>query len=753
MAIYSFNHDSFGRSNKTAGAAAQNAAYNARESETKIEQAFLSAADNAAYNAREEATFAVRSHIIPPGPDEAEAWFREQEQSERKNARMSDRFIGALPRELTPEQCIAVVEAFCRSVTLDRVPWHFALHLELDKKHLPDWNPHAHIIIRDRDVTSGKRFLFTSAGPKERRQLEAKGIPYWSTERLREHWGRQLNLALERSGHMERVDHRSLEEQGIDRVPQIHIGPGARKASEKGHVLESKDRFIKGRPTPYSLIDRGTRLAYNERLIESRVRREQGGDSKRHGNHRTSPHATREFAAHRERCAASWQLLKAEQAKDREALATLHTSLVAKHRAGVRAQNKMLREDAFAAMKQHAAPQWKTVRAIRDTNQRAAATFALKTELKQTYGIIKEMKLATAKPQQQIAWRRLAHQQIAARNALRVTHRAEALALAKVQTATRLALAEKHRGEALQQQADRLTARFANGQGMANQQAAAVAEMALKKSCQQPAPFALLTNQKSDAPSAARVAAPPQQARTGIADRSTANGEPGSSETRTASTELASPTTMPWSGAAKQPFAEAAAQVTQRGTVAPPSHEQPMAPRDPRAAADHYRGVAAQAQLEKDRLRAVLTVEREQNRWQAAALAATPKRSKPGRAADAMGRTTIAARAWLARAKLRYIARNAKPAATNELTGRSSRGQPTARAAARRAEQQRSTKEQAARQGQRLSAADTLNLGADARAAISGAKTSRPKTDRELLREIIQAERARGRGSGRGRGR
>src|SRR5262245_54567933 len=106
MAIYSFNHDTFGKTTNVPGAAAKNAAYNARENETRLASLDSQAGANAAYNAREEATYAVRSHIIPPDPVEAEAWFREQEKYDRKNARMSDRFIGALPRELTPEQCI-----------------------------------------------------------------------------------------------------------------------------------------------------------------------------------------------------------------------------------------------------------------------------------------------------------------------------------------------------------------------------------------------------------------------------------------------------------------------------------------------------------------------------------------------------------------------------------------------------------------------------------------------------------------------
>jgi MobA/MobL family len=268
MAIYSFNHDSFGKTTNRAGAAGDNAAYNARENETRLEHGRQdgTAAGNAAYNAREEATYAVGSHVIPPEPKQAEAWFREQEKGERKNARMSDRFIGALPRELTQEQCIAAVEKFCREVTQDRIPWHFALHLELDKKNDPDWNPHAHIIFRDRHIETGKRFLHTSAGPKERAQFDKKGIQYWTTKDFRAAWEAQMNRALHRAGHDIRIDHRSLKKQGIGRAPQIHIGPGSQKAAAKGHRFQSHDRQHGGRIIQYCLFDRGTRSQHNMRI-------------------------------------------------------------------------------------------------------------------------------------------------------------------------------------------------------------------------------------------------------------------------------------------------------------------------------------------------------------------------------------------------------------------------------------------------------------------------------------------------------
>ena len=98
MANYSFNHDSFGKTTNAAGAAGGNVRYNADLSKTQMDE-FLkanadylaehgfhrpkwqidahliqirhgrSAAENAAYNARGEATYAVRSHIIPPESD------------------------------------------------------------------------------------------------------------------------------------------------------------------------------------------------------------------------------------------------------------------------------------------------------------------------------------------------------------------------------------------------------------------------------------------------------------------------------------------------------------------------------------------------------------------------------------------------------------------------------------------------------------------------------------------------------------
>ncbi|MGO9174288.1 MAG: MobA/MobL family protein [Rhodomicrobium sp.] len=470
MAIYSFNHDSFGKTTNRAGAAGDNAAYNARENETRLDKGkelLRAAADIAAYNAREEATYAVRSHIIPPGPKEAEAWFRSQEQGERKNARMSDRFIGALPRELTPDQCIEAVEKFCRDVTQDRVPWHFALHLELDKKNEPDWNPHVHIIFRDRDIETGRRYLYTSAGPKERAQLDAKGIDYWTTKDFREKWSADMNHALERAGHEVRIDHRSLKEQGIDREPQIHIGPGSQNAAKKGHEFESQDRHRADRTIPYSLLDSGSRAEHNARIVE--------------GN--KQPVASREHPEQlnlREAQAEVRRAMYREQKRDRDALRQAQKLQLDKHKEWANKLYADARNAAFEQVKEQTADRWKSVHAMPDKAQREQAAEALKREQQQLYAKVTTLHIGQARVEKDQAWQALNKEQGQERLDLRATHREEYAALTRQHTAERLGIAEKHRAQELQRDANRVAARLGGHLGMAGQQRAAVNIIRLK---------------------------------------------------------------------------------------------------------------------------------------------------------------------------------------------------------------------------------------------------------------------------------
>ena len=57
-------------------------------------------------------------------------------------------------------------------------------------------------------------------------------------EEWRERWADHCNKALEQAQSLERVDHRSFERQGIERIPTIHEGYVARDMEQKGQTAE-----------------------------------------------------------------------------------------------------------------------------------------------------------------------------------------------------------------------------------------------------------------------------------------------------------------------------------------------------------------------------------------------------------------------------------------------------------------------------------------------------------------------------------
>lgn len=197
------------------------------------------AAAHVRYITRQSAARLVLAERMPEAPHQARAWLDGQEQAERKNGRVIDKVMVALPRELTPEQRAVLVREFAGEVTQGRASWLAAIH---DQGKDAD-NPHAHIVIRDKDPDTKKRV----AG------LSEKG----STERLREAWEIAANRALKRAGQEARIDRRTLEAQGIEQRPQIHVGPKAKAMEGRGVRPQSQiRRDHRGRVIRYPEIDR-----------------------------------------------------------------------------------------------------------------------------------------------------------------------------------------------------------------------------------------------------------------------------------------------------------------------------------------------------------------------------------------------------------------------------------------------------------------------------------------------------------------
>lgn len=244
MAIYSLNHRTIGRATHEPGAASA----------------------HLKYITRPRAASEIIAEHMPADTAPAMRWMDAEEQASRKNARLIDKVLVALPRELDAVDRARLVEDFAAEVTKGRVPWVAAIH-DMGKDAQ---NPHAHFAFRDRDIESGKRVLRLSDNDRDRKKA---GLEPNGTEWLRATWERCANDALERAGRSERIDRRSLEAQGIEREPTVHIGPKANALDGKQEVPPSKiANDNTGREIRWPEIDGGLSRAEHNRAVRTRNR-------------------------------------------------------------------------------------------------------------------------------------------------------------------------------------------------------------------------------------------------------------------------------------------------------------------------------------------------------------------------------------------------------------------------------------------------------------------------------------------------
>ncbi len=157
-----------------------------------------------------------------------------------------DKITAALPRELNPLQRRGLVTAFAERVTQGKAAWFAAIHQSGRDAH----NPHAHIVIRDRDPETGKRVAL----------LSEKG----ACRKIRLLWEQAVNAALEAQGSPQRVTRLSHAVRGIEALPQRHRGP---QRSQEGRERET-DR--PGVSAPASTVGLAFETASSKRLRSSR---------------------------------------------------------------------------------------------------------------------------------------------------------------------------------------------------------------------------------------------------------------------------------------------------------------------------------------------------------------------------------------------------------------------------------------------------------------------------------------------------
>ena len=154
-------------------------------------------------------------------------WNEVEKVEKRKDARLAKEIEVAIPIELERERAISLVEEFVKEQCVER-----GMIADLNFHDLDSHNPHCHIMLTTRHI-DGEEF-----GLKNRDWNNKQLVTDW-----RSSWERMANQALKEIGSQERIDCKSYLAQGIDRIPQIHLGANVSAMIKKGIATDRGDIY------------------------------------------------------------------------------------------------------------------------------------------------------------------------------------------------------------------------------------------------------------------------------------------------------------------------------------------------------------------------------------------------------------------------------------------------------------------------------------------------------------------------------
>ena len=163
---------------------------------------------------------------------------------ERANGRTYSEFEIALPRPLSRQQHISLLENFIEQELGDRHTFTAVIHTPPASDGR--LNPHAHVMFSERMLDGIERPSETFFMRGNKRNPEKGGVAKdrdWNrrnkVKELRRSWERAANQALEKAGRKERVNLKSLKAQGIERSPEPKLGTARTAMYRKGIVTDA----------------------------------------------------------------------------------------------------------------------------------------------------------------------------------------------------------------------------------------------------------------------------------------------------------------------------------------------------------------------------------------------------------------------------------------------------------------------------------------------------------------------------------
>ena len=177
--------------------------------------------------------------VLPEGAvewasDRVRLWNAAEQAEKRKNSTVAREIEVALPAEFTAEQRRELALALARELTeRHRCAVDVAIHAP--NREGDERNHHAHLLMTTRRMGCDG---FTEK-TRELDDLKTGEVVRW-----RERWAILVNDHLAAHGHSARVDHRSLEDQGIrDREPTRHKGPAISAMERRGEYVHVSERI------------------------------------------------------------------------------------------------------------------------------------------------------------------------------------------------------------------------------------------------------------------------------------------------------------------------------------------------------------------------------------------------------------------------------------------------------------------------------------------------------------------------------
>ena len=227
MAIYHFSAQIIGRSSGRSSVAA--AAYRSGE---KIRND----RDGTTHDYTQKAGVVYSEILLPENApkeykDRAGLWNAVEKSLRRKDAQLAREFNIALPVEFDRQEQIELIREYVQLNFVNR-----GMCADLTIHDNQDSNPHAHVMVTKNNVS------ISGFGHRNKDWDDKYLLLEW-----RKNWADICNSRFEAKGLDERIDHRTLEEQGVDREPTIHVGAVAQAIERTGRTSEraQENRGIK----------------------------------------------------------------------------------------------------------------------------------------------------------------------------------------------------------------------------------------------------------------------------------------------------------------------------------------------------------------------------------------------------------------------------------------------------------------------------------------------------------------------------